>query len=133
MAMTVEALRLALANVPAPSQTEVVFEPQILSGATTDSGDTFGATAHGMSNGTRVRLLTITTTTGITADATYWVVGAATNTFQLAATEGGSAIALTTNGTYVAIVADPAAVDQTNANTITDPDEDGGTVGIGAA
>jgi hypothetical protein len=40
----------------------------------------------------------ITSTTGITTYVMYFVVNATTDTFQLSLTQGGSAIALTTNG-----------------------------------
>jgi hypothetical protein len=65
----------------------------------TDSGDLVTASAHGMSNGWAVVFQTITTTTGITAFVRYYVIGATTNTFQVATTVGGSAVALTTDGT----------------------------------
>ena len=59
-------------------------------------------TAHGLSNGD---LFKFTTTggapTGLTAGTTYYVVSATTNDFQIAATEGGSAINFTTDGTGV--------------------------------
>lgn len=71
----------------------------------TDSGDLVTSAAHGLSNGWMVSLLTIVTTTGASLLTRYYVIGATTNTFQLAATVGGSAVALTTDGsgTYNAI------------------------------
>lgn len=52
-------------------------------------------TAHGLANGTPVKF-TVNVggvlPTGITAGTTYYVVGATTNTYNLAATSGGSAI-----------------------------------------
>jgi surface protein len=65
----------------------------------TASTDTVGRTAHGFSDGQIVSFASIATTTGITADTPYFVVNAAADTFQLAATSGGSAIALTNDGT----------------------------------
>lgn len=48
---------------------------------------------HGMSNGTAINLSTTgALPTGLTAGTTYYVVNAATNTFQLSATYGGTAI-----------------------------------------
>lgn len=64
-----------------------------------DTEDTVTLNNHGFANGTAVRFSSITTTTGISINTTYYVVGAATNTFQVADTIGGSAKALTTNGT----------------------------------
>jgi surface protein len=65
----------------------------------TASTDTVGRTAHGFSDGQIVSFASIATTTGITADTPYFVVNATADTFQLAATSGGSAIALTNDGT----------------------------------
>jgi hypothetical protein len=63
------------------------------------STDTFTAPAHGMSNGKRVR---VTSTDhlpdGLGAGNYYFVIGATTNTFQLAATSGGSAVDVTAPG-----------------------------------
>jgi hypothetical protein len=64
-----------------------------------DSGDTVTLAGHGISNGKRVSFATITTTTGIVIYTPYYVVNATTDTFQLSLTAGGSAIALTTDGT----------------------------------
>lgn len=71
----------------------------------TDSGDLVTASAHGLSNGFMLSFLTITTTTGISISTRYYVISATTNTFQVATTVGGSAVALTTDGsgTYSAI------------------------------
>lgn len=61
------------------------------------STDTFTKTAHGMSNGTPVLLSGLTGGTGLVAGRIYFVIGVATNTFQLALTSGGSAIDLGTD------------------------------------
>jgi surface protein len=65
----------------------------------TASTDTVGRTAHGFIDGQIVSFASIATTTGITADTPYFVVNATADTFQLAATSGGSVIALTSDGT----------------------------------
>jgi surface protein len=65
----------------------------------TASTDTVNRTAHGFIDGQIVSFATIATTTGITVDTPYFVVNAAADTFQLSATSGGSAIALTNDGT----------------------------------
>ena len=65
----------------------------------TDAGDLVTKTAHGLSNGDEVSFATIVTTTGISINKIYFVVGATANTFQVALTSGGAAVALTTNGT----------------------------------
>ena len=64
-----------------------------------DVGDTVTEVAHGLSNGDEVSFATIVTTTGIVVNTIYFVVNAAADTFQVAATSGGAALALTTNGT----------------------------------
>jgi len=65
----------------------------------TDTGDLVTKTAHGLSNGDRVSFATIVSTTGIVINRIYFVVNAATDTFQVALTAGGAAVPLTTNGT----------------------------------
>lgn len=65
----------------------------------TDSTDTVGLTAHGFANGTPISFASIVTTTGITENTTYYVVNATTNDFQVAATVGGFALPLTSDGT----------------------------------
>jgi surface protein len=64
----------------------------------TDAGDLVNLASHGLSNGDEVSFATIVTTTGIVTNRIYYVVNAATGTFQVAATLGGPALALTTNG-----------------------------------
>lgn len=63
-----------------------------------DAGDTVTLTAHGLSDGKKVAFSAITTTTGILINTTYYVVNATTDTFQLAATAGGTALTLTNDG-----------------------------------
>lgn len=67
----------------------------------TDVGDLVTLNNHGLSNGEAVTFGTITTTTGISINTTYYVISSTTNTFQLSATVGGAALPLTTNGTGV--------------------------------
>ena len=64
----------------------------------TDSGDLVTRTAHGYSDGMIVSFYNITTTTGIVEAQQYYVINSTANTFQISATEGGSAIALTNDG-----------------------------------
>ena len=64
----------------------------------TDAGDLVERTAHGYSNGMRVQFYRIVTTTGLVEAQFYFVINATANNFQVAATEGGAALALTTNG-----------------------------------
>ncbi|HNP73851.1 MAG TPA: hypothetical protein PKK15_22235 [Kouleothrix sp.] len=76
------------------------------SATTQASADTITKAAHGLSNGAQVVFQSITTTTGFSTFTRYYVVGATTNTFQISATYGGSAIDLTGSdgsATYKAI------------------------------
>lgn len=68
----------------------------------TDTGDLVGATAHGLVDGDIVRFSAISGTTGIVVDTNYYVVNANVDDFQVAATLGGTPLALTTNGTGTA-------------------------------
>lgn len=65
----------------------------------TDTGDTVNITGHKFLNGERVAFNSTTTTTGLTAYDIYYVVNATANTFQVSTTVGGSAVALTNDGT----------------------------------
>jgi hypothetical protein len=64
--------------------------------------ETMTSTAHGMANGTRVRVEASgggVLPTGLSAGTNYYVVATAANTFQLSATLGGAAVNITTDGT----------------------------------
>ena len=69
---------------------------------------------HGIPNGTLVYFPTIVTTTGITVKTPYYVVNAATNTFQVSLTAGGAPIAITT-GTGTVFYGNP--IQTVNPNT----------------
>jgi hypothetical protein len=60
--------------------------------------DTLTKSSHGLVDGTAVFFLAGTGFTGLTAGRRYFVRDAATNTFKLAATSGGSAVNLTADG-----------------------------------
>src|SRR5574337_254034 len=70
----------------------------------TDSGDTVNRTAHGFQNGQKIAFSAITSTTGISTYTTYYVVNTTADTFQVASSIGGSALALTTDGSGSAYV-----------------------------
>jgi len=65
----------------------------------TDAGDLVTSTAHGYTNGMTVRFYNIVSTTGLIEGYAYFVINATANTFQVSLTSGGSAVALTNNGT----------------------------------
>jgi hypothetical protein len=60
------------------------------------AGNTVTINSHGLLNGDLVTFSSITSTTGISINTPYYVVGSATNTFQVALTAGGAAIDLLT-------------------------------------
>ena len=64
----------------------------------TATTNTVNRTAHGYNNGDTVRFYNIVTTTGLSENTPYYVVNATANTFQVAALENGSALALTNDG-----------------------------------
>lgn len=67
---------------------------------TTFANDTIDITSHGFSNGTQFILSsTGTLPAGWVAETIYYVVEATTNTFKLSLTEGGTAAAITDDGT----------------------------------
>ena len=65
----------------------------------TDAGDLVTRTAHGYSDGDRIQLYRIVSTTGVSNGQSYYVINSTATTFQISLTEGGSAVTLTTNGT----------------------------------
>ena len=66
----------------------------------TDVGDLITvASGHGMQNGDIIYFPAITSTTGIVVNTPYYVIGVTATTLQVAATPGGAALPLTTNGT----------------------------------
>lgn len=86
------------------------------------AGDTIHAAAHGLVNDQRVRVETIpgapTLPTGLAANTTYFVVGTATDTFQLSATQGGGAINITASGRGKLMRLTPITVNQNDTPQI---------------
>jgi hypothetical protein len=77
--------------------TGMTFQPA-LTGVTGDyTTDTFTSTAHGLANGTAIVFRAKTGGTGLSTNTIYYVVNAATDTFQLATTPGGTVIDFTTS------------------------------------
>ena len=64
----------------------------------TDAGDLVTTAGHGLSDGSPIQFSAIETTTGISVSTTYYARDTTASTFKVAATSGGAAIALTTNG-----------------------------------
>ena len=63
-------------------------------------GDTITKVTHGLTNGTKIALDSIVSTTGINNYTTYYVISAAADTFQISLTLGGAAVdLLTSDGT----------------------------------
>jgi surface protein len=79
------------------------FTPVSKSVTFTDTGDLITSAGHGFRNGDSVLFTSIVSTTGINVDAQYYIINVTTDTFQVSTTYGGSALALTTDGTGVAL------------------------------
>lgn len=65
------------------------------------TSDAIQSAAHGLSNGMRVLVHNVfaeSLPTGLSEDTIYWVVQAATDTFEVSATEGGSSVNITGQG-----------------------------------
>ncbi|MBX5021226.1 hypothetical protein [Rhizobium lentis] len=89
----------------------------------------FTWTAHGLTDGTPIKFSTTgALPTGITAGTTYYVVGSTANTFSVAATPGGSAIATsgTQNGTHTATTVPTGTVKYFYAIVMTAQENGGG-------
>ena len=94
-----------------------------------DAGDTVTRVAHGIANGTRISFATIVTTTGIVVNTPYYVVGGAADTFQVSDTLGGSAKALTTDGSGTIVYGTTiSAIDPNVSFTLSIPASATGTV-----
>jgi len=80
------------------------------------TNNTLAATNHGMANDQQVRVLRLPGTgavpTGLSENTTYFVVGTANDTFQLAATQGGAAIDITGEGGAVIAQITPVTINQ---------------------
>ena len=99
-----------------------------------DTGDTVTRNAHGLSNGTPVSFASITSTTGISTYTRYYVVNATTNTFQVSDTVGGSAKALTTNGSGTLLYGTTiSAITPNTSITLSVPASASGTVTTSSA
>jgi hypothetical protein len=66
--------------------------------------DIFTAVAHGLSTGDQVVFTALTGGTGLTIGTTYYLIGAAADTFQLSLTSGGAAVNFTTDLTATSTV-----------------------------
>lgn len=85
----------------------------------TDIGDLItSATPHGLVVGDKFQVASVTTTTGITAVTTYYVkTRPSTTTFTASTTNGGSTLALSTDGTGGALI-EVHDVDDATANIV---------------
>ena len=85
--------------------------------------DMFTKNAHGLSNGDKVLLSTIVTTTGINTYTAYYVVNKQANYFQLSLTSGGSVVSVTGDGSCTVIPVTSTLITETlvsKANTTSD-------------
>ena len=75
----------------------------------TNTGDVFTSYGHALANDDRVILGTAPGSAlpaGPSEDTVYWIVGVSGSTFQISATQGGGAIALTSDGEGIAFFLD---------------------------
>lgn len=99
----------------------------------TASTDVINETSTGRTDGDAIKFVQATGAAGITLGKTYYVVGKATNTFQIAERKGGAAVDITTNGTAIGYV---TLVDLTKAHVddlLQKVYESGGIMDTGAA
>lgn len=61
----------------------------------TTATNVINSTAHGLSNGMRMRFLTLATNTGIVINTNYYVIAATANTFKVALTPNGAEVDVT--------------------------------------
>lgn len=76
-----------------------------------NAGDLFSADGHGLANGDQVYLHVVSGSslpTGVAAGTRYFVVSVSGDTFQLSATSGGSAIAISSDGAGLVQKVSPA-------------------------
>jgi hypothetical protein len=69
------------------------------------SGNVFTLAAHPFYNGQQIQFTALTGGSGLTVGEDYYVVNAAANTFQIALTPGGAAVALGSNVTAATVQA----------------------------
>ena len=88
-----------LTIVPQKSYARFVIDANAKSATGVNTTDVFTSTAHGFVNGQVLLVSGLTGLCGITTDTPYYVIAASADTFQLAATVGGTAINFTSDGT----------------------------------
>lgn len=105
---TIKNPRYSYASTPQGFPADFDYDPSAISGysivpaisalltsvSSTIASSLFTKTSHGLVNGNAIMFAGLSTTTGVTNVTRYYVVGATTNTFQVSATVGGSAITL---------------------------------------
>lgn len=83
-----------------------------------DAGDTFTRASHGLSDGTRVGVLTLNGAgVGVKRNTPYYVVNSTTNTFQLADAAGGSAKAIQPTPKFTGLTSGSSSTDATTYAT----------------
>jgi len=107
-------------NVMAGVEFQVV-DPEIVVFTATNATNTFNAVAHTFLNGDRVQLTTTgTLPTGSALATDYWVINKAANTYQLSATYGGGALAISNDGSGVHTATQIGEIDTLPATHIGD-------------
>ena len=103
--MLIEERGLGGSSFHLSSNNTTCFNPNLPSAKSFTTGDvntgtdTITVAAHGYSNGDSVVFATNgTLPTGLSAETVYYIINAATNTFKVSLTSGGSAVDITTTG-----------------------------------
>ena len=78
-------------------------DPNVYISSFNATTDTFTANAHGLANDTRVWVSAGTLPTGFSASTNYYVIATAANTFQLSATQGGTAVNASSAGAGIVV------------------------------
>lgn len=92
---------------------QVISTATVTTGFTLQAaGDTVTKTSHGLTNGTVVTMSAVTGATTVVSNNSYYVVGAAANTFQLAQLPGGTPVDIDVDGT-ASVIANASATDLT--------------------
>lgn len=100
-------------------------------GTAAASTDLITLSAHGLSNGDTIHFSSLGASVGLSLVPAYFVVNSSTNTFSVAATKGGTAVDITTDGTVT--WAKGVALTKANIDSIMQMAYDNGGLTGGAA
>lgn len=88
-----------------PVDTNLTTQTLVTGATAQNTGDTITSAGHGLVAGDRVRITAIGSGAGgLSTTTTYYVVSPATDTFKVSLTDGGAAVAITSDGTGISWV-----------------------------